>query len=254
MSDFLTRLIQRHSGAMPTIQPRQPSRFAQDRAGLETDERRPTLVQQHEVFEPPSLLIPDNPAPVSNTEGNPPPIQPVRLLPESNQPRLTQRVQSIRDTPTVAPATPVEPVSFEDTQPLSIHPTAREMQTEQPQPMPQNSPHSGTNSPAVSTPVAQSRRPEPTLSPRLVPQREAQAMYVVRESSSAPTPLTSRTRMDREAGLLSREAAEPPVQVTIGRIEVSAVTATPSPSRKTPVRQPSMGLQEYLSRRQGRGT
>lgn len=46
-------------------------------------------------------------------------------------------------------------------------------------------------------------------------------------------------------------APEPPmIQVTIGRIEIRA-TASPTPSRKTPVRSPGMSLEEYLKQRNG---
>lgn len=46
-------------------------------------------------------------------------------------------------------------------------------------------------------------------------------------------------------------APEPPmIQVTIGRIEIRA-TASPKPSRKTPIRSPSMSLEEYLKQRNG---
>ncbi|GAB1723255.1 MAG: hypothetical protein NTNFB01_21510 [Nitrospira sp.] len=44
---------------------------------------------------------------------------------------------------------------------------------------------------------------------------------------------------------------EPPVQVTIGRIEVTAVSTTPETKRKSGSRRPAMSLEEYLTRRQG---
>jgi hypothetical protein len=47
-------------------------------------------------------------------------------------------------------------------------------------------------------------------------------------------------------------AAESPVHVTIGRIEVTAVTATPTQRRAAIPRKPAMSLDDYLARRQRR--
>ncbi len=43
---------------------------------------------------------------------------------------------------------------------------------------------------------------------------------------------------------------EPPVQVSIGRIEVTAVTAAPVQRRVVTPRKPAMSLDDYLVRRQ----
>ncbi|HEY5810729.1 MAG TPA: hypothetical protein VIT67_22355 [Povalibacter sp.] len=50
---------------------------------------------------------------------------------------------------------------------------------------------------------------------------------------------------------LEPHVAEPPVHVTIGRIEVTAVTAAPAPKRGPASRNASMPLQDYLARRRG---
>jgi hypothetical protein len=47
-------------------------------------------------------------------------------------------------------------------------------------------------------------------------------------------------------------AAEPAVHVTIGRIEVTAVTAAPAQRRAATTRKPAMSLDDYLARRQRR--
>jgi hypothetical protein len=44
----------------------------------------------------------------------------------------------------------------------------------------------------------------------------------------------------------------PPVQVTIGRIEVTALTQAAPAKRPAAPRKPAMSLDDYLARRQGR--
>jgi hypothetical protein len=48
------------------------------------------------------------------------------------------------------------------------------------------------------------------------------------------------------------DVSEPPVYVTIDRIEVTAVTASPPPKRMPSPRRPTMSLEDYLARRQRR--
>jgi len=48
------------------------------------------------------------------------------------------------------------------------------------------------------------------------------------------------------------EVGEPPVQVTIGRIEVTALTQVAPPKRAAAPRKPAMSLDDYLARRQRR--
>jgi hypothetical protein len=89
------------------------------------------------------------------------------------------------------------------------------------------------------------------LPPRLVESRlDSQGRSV-----TAPPSLVSTGFSGKGSERLTQgEAEPPPVQVSIGRIEVTAVTSPPLPKRKPASRQPSMSLQDYLSRRQGRGT
>jgi hypothetical protein len=47
--------------------------------------------------------------------------------------------------------------------------------------------------------------------------------------------------------------AEPPIHVTIGRIEVTAVTQSTPARRTAPPRKPAMSLDDYLARRQRGG-
>jgi hypothetical protein len=64
-------------------------------------------------------------------------------------------------------------------------------------------------------------------------------------------PVSFSTRKDRVDNL-TRPAADAPVRVTIGRIEVTAVTQTAPPKRVAPTRRPSLSLDDYLARRHGR--
>jgi hypothetical protein len=85
--------------------------------------------------------------------------------------------------------------------------------------------------------------------PRLVRQELSRAKPI-----DAPPSLVAAPVSGKQLDAIARATAEPPVQVTIGRIEVTALGAPPAPKRKTAARQPSMSLQEYLARRQGKGT
>jgi hypothetical protein len=67
----------------------------------------------------------------------------------------------------------------------------------------------------------------------------------------APPSLIAAPASGRPDGV-DRDTAEPPVQVTIGRIEVTAIAGVPAPKRKTAARPPSMSLDEYLARRRGK--
>jgi hypothetical protein len=65
---------------------------------------------------------------------------------------------------------------------------------------------------------------------------------------------TAPAVLGREADRRSKQAQgdeETPVHVTIGRIEVTAMTAA-TPSKRVPAREQSMSLDDYLARRQRR--
>jgi hypothetical protein len=84
--------------------------------------------------------------------------------------------------------------------------------------------------------------------PRLVKQDPSPPRAIDAPPSLVAAPV-SRGRSDGADG----DTAEPPVHVSIGRIEVTAVAAAPAPKRKTAPRQPSMSLHDYLARRRGKG-
>ena len=102
--------------------------------------------------------------------------------------------------------------------------------------------------------VAEEKTPSPVqhllpVRPLLVERKESdrvaapQALYGLREPAAMPR----RATLVRERTM---DASEPPVQVTIGRIEVTAMTAPAPPQRASLPRKPTMSLDDYLARRQ----
>lgn len=66
---------------------------------------------------------------------------------------------------------------------------------------------------------------------------------------TAPPSLSTRNdRVDERAW----PVAEAPVQVTIGRIEVTALVQAAPSKRAAPARKPNLSLDDYLARRHGR--
>jgi hypothetical protein len=84
------------------------------------------------------------------------------------------------------------------------------------------------------------------LPPRLV-RKESPSTA---DSGSAP-PSLAATVPAKQSGAVPQDNAEPPVQVTIGRIEVTAANAPPAPKRTSAKPKPSMSLRDYLAQRQG---
>jgi hypothetical protein len=104
--------------------------------------------------------------------------------------------------------------------------------------------------------VTEEKTPSPVqhllpVQPLLVERKESdrvavpQPLYGLNEPaviSRRATPLQSRTM----------DAAEPPIHVTIGRIEVTAMTQAAPAKRLTAPGKPAMSLDDYLARRQRR--
>jgi len=85
--------------------------------------------------------------------------------------------------------------------------------------------------------------------------REAPLRLVATQAMNevaVPPRLEPQVSNRREVKARARESdgSEPPVQVTIGRIEVTAVTAAPAQRRVVTPRKPAMSLDDYLARRQ----
>ncbi|MFL6196542.1 MAG: hypothetical protein ACJ75H_20340 [Thermoanaerobaculia bacterium] len=61
--------------------------------------------------------------------------------------------------------------------------------------------------------------------------------------------LQPRVVAERPAFAPEREAPEPVIHVTIGRIEVRATAAPKAPARERPAARPAVDLEEYLRQR-----
>jgi hypothetical protein len=88
-----------------------------------------------------------------------------------------------------------------------------------------------------------------TPPPRLVEAQQATPMA----ARVTPPSLLFTGPQGRPGDAAGTTSPEPPVHVTIGRIEVTALPAPSPPGRKSAARPPSMSLADYLARRQGRG-
>lgn len=73
----------------------------------------------------------------------------------------------------------------------------------------------------------------------------------VRSSVAPPPSLVPGGGIGRKMDPNQAAATEPAVEVTIGRIELTAVSTAPDTKRKPGARRPAMSLEEYLTRRQG---
>lgn len=253
MTDFLTRLIQRQTGMVPTIEPRRPSMFASDGFGKSGSglgaidgEVGPVFLQAAVSAEhqPASHLgEPIEGKPFDRGDANVSMIPLVTNRLEPRQPILQRGERSLAPSDEMTAREPSSEPHFEDqirpTPPMSLKPIA-----------------------PVAAPMTNdaSRQPEAVGSrSQLEPPRSVLPVRLVRHDFgiegaplSAPAPLaTTGSKRRPEQG--APEPAESPVHVTIGRIEVSAVTAPSAPARKPSGRQPSMTLEQYLSGRRGTG-
>ena len=79
---------------------------------------------------------------------------------------------------------------------------------------------------------------------------------------TTPTPLPASPLLQPRVTVVERQpppvrpeapAAEPVIQVTIGRIEVRATPPPAQPSRPRPAALPALSLEEYLRRRSRKG-
>jgi len=244
MSDFLTRLAQRQLGQMASVEPRLPGLFAPVAAATplpiteevlaEKSEAPRTASATPDVMTSPSAT--DSPAAVSGRHG-----ETTRKLNPARQ------FATKSDEETFARGADV---TFNTEVPALVTPTRSVQGHAMHLPLP---PESAATKPAP-LPVGQETRGSQKFSQRDAPPRLIDAR--------ATTPVAAPPRLERampargEVVALEREHAdsEPPVHVTIGRIEVTAVTAAPAPRRAAIARKPAMSLDDYLARRQRRET
>ena len=244
MSDFLTRLAQRQLGQIAVIEPRVPALYAPVTAAT------------------PLPVIEEAP-----TEG-------------SNAPRIARALAVVAGSnATHGPAAVVSNIGYEEettevasptqqlvTQLGEEHVSLHAVENVGAAVLPQLAPKLAVleRQTDLSLPAqSETGQPEP-LAAR--PEAHASQLVFTREApprlmdAGAVTPVAAPPRLERAMpnrdamAALERERAdsEPPVHVTIGRIEVTAVTAAPAPRRTAIARKPSMSLDDYLARRQRR--
>jgi hypothetical protein len=268
MTDFLTSLVQRQLGEIPVAQPRQPSLYAMSPGmpdltmSLQPDETEVTVTpeadlgseSQHRAVHnrrpaaPRTMASADRDREISET----PDVQ--RLRPPGPEP-LTGAGDVSFEPPVRgrhdedAPPTRVASRSDERRDRLSridggiesMAPVREFGQGVQQDPPPAMDFRSRGN---------RFQTDDTTPAPRLVEPRDDRPRS---HTAAAPPSLVTSVQPHGTTEIRSRHKSEPPIQVTIGSIEVTAMTAAPAPKRKTAARQPSMSLQDYLGRRQGKG-
>jgi hypothetical protein len=233
MSDFLTRLVERQGGTVAMVQPRTLSMFAPavSRSGPADLPVLDSSSPIDEVSPPPAAFIRrgDNGDEVASQtdqqEG-----RPLRRA-ESVPARLVSNTLAVVSQPAheVPPAPRTGPVSIEEQAPRR-QTGLRGQKSE---------------GHLASSPILIEARIESP--PRLVETRDDTA----RSFAEAPPSLASGTVKGRRTEQSRLASTEPPVEVTIGRIEVTAVSTAPDTKRKPGSRRPAMSLEEYLTRRHG---
>ncbi len=246
MSDFVTRLVDRQTGAATVIQPRIASMFAPpvSQAGP---------VDSPGIDAPPPLEEANrrgvDSSPTSERQGEVPAHsaqQPGRMMPGSqiSAPALGKRrhVESV-------------PAPLVRNAPLGLSRPADETPAVPREGSARTHDHTSRFQPAVTGRAKEDRAdsalelPAPRIEP---PPRLVETRHDTPRSAAAPPPsLVSGIGTRRRAEQEHAASTESPVEVTIGRIEVTAVSAAAEQKRKPASRRPAMSLEDYLTRRQG---
>lgn len=250
MSDFLTRLVQRQTGGMPTVRPRTRSMFAPA-----MDRESPTLRDLPGVEHIPAAEVARLPETAqgqgADVIGPLPRVRDARdaVDPTRNgagNPRSEPRSglsESLPGPQNIEPATVLNrPAHGAEAATVSSQTVGL---------VPENTPYhsSMTGRRDGQMPVQTRLHQEAPID---LPPRLVESPGEGRRSTASPLPSLLSGVMsvdDREPAAL--DSTEPPIQVTIGRIEVTAVSSPAAPKRKAGPRQPSMSLEEYLARRHG---
>ena len=251
MSDFLTRLVQRQTGTLATIQPRTRSMFD------------PAMKQPDQPIS--DLPVIDR---VASSDAPRQPAEAPRHSIASMHPVPTAfHVQRRIEAPVEGPSVTLPETGARAAE--SSHESPRVKATA----VPRTAPGEGTtvslrnqilesNRYAARLFPSNNARPEERLSeapawleravvppPRLIEAQQATPMA----ARVTPPSLLSTGQQGQRGDAAGATSPEPPVHVTIGRIEVTALPPSSPPGRKSSARPPSMSLADYLARRQGRG-
>ena len=249
MNDLLTRMVQRQRGEVATVQPRVPPMFAPvaEPAPASLSEEmtwtRPTTMQAPEPTTPERTEDLVRPSKEERAQFTPPPLPMVNHVVDM-QP-LVDSVQRVASSE----------ASESEFHPQAIRPIREEHRSNSEETVVslseaierQTASHVTPQHPQVVR-EQHTRTERAEVISRLVRQESPPVL-----ASVAPPSLVTAPRAEGLMDRMSQDGSEPPIQVTIGSIEVTAVAAAPAPKRKTAARQPAMSLQDYLARRQGKG-
>ncbi len=248
MSDFLTRLVQRQQGSIHVVQPRIPPMFAPVRSG-------DVPLSGAIASQLPSLVREEKSALTTQRPSMPPPAR------EHPQPGRVSDFVPMVDPSTEASRQVSRNVnvptewSLGTEGPVSLSRPAPETRSLQ-KPAQTGKPKTKGSSLASVMEGRQSGRATREAPPHFwhmeaPPRLVTQQVEPEVERISAPTSLLSAEGWKRPSDNSAQDRDEPPVQVTIGRIEVTAATLPSQSKRKAAARPASMSLQDYLTRRQG---
>ncbi len=246
MSDFLTRLIERQTATVAMVQPRTPSMFAPPVSwtapvGPQVSDSSSPVDEASRT--PAAALRPgvhgrEMPMEVDQQDRQPP-------VPGS---RSTPRVGEARRTESV-PAPLIRNTSAVGNRPGHLVPTAPRIRSEI---MHEQAPRQQPDLSGLHVEDRDGSAPVPLALRIESPPRLVEAHHdMVRSAAAAPPSLASGAVMGRRTEPTHAVPPEAPVEVTIGRIEVTAVSSAPETKRKSTSRRPAMSLEEYLTRRQG---
>jgi hypothetical protein len=265
MSDFLTNLAARSTGAAETIQPRVPALFepsgdrsrlpaAPDFTAVEQERADEPDLRSH--MRPPVIPQPAAAIPAARPEAANHPSTPIGGLSAAPARQTTSQNPSPAELTTAPkslapPRTELPPVPVISPKPLlpppaqtpwSVPALQRMSPSEDREPMTSRREPSEEKEPSVQ-PAASREEPPPPV-----------AAQPVRPASTIVEPrVTPRIEHPRPAAAPSpAKSPETVIHVTIGRIEVRAIAETP-PARKAHAAAPVTGLDEYLRSRAKRG-
>jgi hypothetical protein len=243
MSDFLTRLAERQLGQIASVDARVPELYATSAAAA----------PQTIVEDVPAMVLGNResipaPAPTVNptSRRNPPAALPNdgRVAAPPMKHAAQSPVMKTRETPLAPPPTSEKrvvplPSLDQPIRPVASAPTA--FLSQQSKPELHNSSSTISQAQTVQTLQSLESAATPIASTRVLP--------------DAPLPrLEFKSSHHSQTGAPRREvdAFNRSVQVTIGCIEVTALSAAPAERRAPKPRKASMSLEDYLTRRQGR--
>lgn len=247
MSDFLTRLVDRQAGTVAMVRPRIPSMFTPpagrtvpsdlpviDSSVPQADPHHTSPASIHKSDRQGELLTQPDSREEQSSDFGPRPTP--RAAPGQRQ-AASSPAPFVQNASAVRPQLAHQTVTSPHVSLVTIPNQAQSRQTEATERNVAGDIDSASLPPAVGV--------EPPS--RLV----ATGHAMPRSAAAAPPSLASGAIMGRRTEPTHAVPPEAPVEVTIGRIEVTAVSSAPETKWKSTSRRPAMSLEEYLTRRQG---